>query len=98
MLGVGVDRDQAVGGPEEFIDGLRGRDADPDAFDLEVGVVERRVGEERPGGQGADQLGEVEGDLPEVELIRLLEPGHVTLVRPAGDVPLVIEREGIEAA
>lgn len=75
VFGVGVDRYQAIGGAEDLIDRSGRRDADPHAFDREVGVVERRVGEERAGSQPADQLGEVEGDFPQIELIVLDEPG-----------------------
>ena len=63
VLGVGVNGDQAIGDAEELVDRPGGVDGDADPLDLEIGVVQRRVGEERPRGQRTDQLGEVEGDL-----------------------------------
>ena len=68
MLGVGMDGHQVVGYPEQFVYRSGRREADADPFDLEIRVMHGRIGEERAGCEGPDQLGEVERDSLQVEV------------------------------
>ena len=75
VLGVGIDRDQTVGNTEQLVDRPGGRDAYSNTIDVKVGVVERRIGEERARRRAADQLGEVKRHLSEVEPVSCFRAG-----------------------
>src|SRR3954454_14540513 len=98
MLGVGMDGHQVVGYSEQFVYRSGRRETNADPFNLEIRVMQGRVREERAGCEGPDELRPVEGDLLQVEAVTIFQSRHVALVRPAGDVALVVEGEGVEAA
>ncbi len=98
MLVVRIFDDEVIRCSEQLVDRPGGGDADADPLDLEVRVAERGVREERPGGEGADQLREVKRHLLRIGLVLRPDPGHVAGMRPAGDVPLHVTREAVVAA
>ena len=51
------------GTPSKLVDRPRGCEASADAFDLEIGVVQRRVGEKRAGARAAISSGKSKGTL-----------------------------------
>ena len=79
MFRVGIDRDQAVGCAEQLVDRPRRCDAYPNTLDLEIGVAQRRVREERARGQGRDQLGKIERDFRQIKLIAFRGAAACTL-------------------
>ena len=67
MSGIGKDASQVVGVAQEPIDRSRGGQADTNALDREIGIMQWRIREECSGRQGPDQLGKIERDLVQIQ-------------------------------
>src|SRR5262245_6685287 len=98
VAAVGVFDDELILCFEQVEDGLGSGDALADALVIEVVVVERRVHINAAGGDGGEDLVEVEGHLVGIVFVNVADLGHVAVAGPAFEVALVIVVEACEAA